>query len=191
LAMPKFTIYPPQTILINIIMSIFLISDIMDREDVSTTISATKTTTIAVSRETKEVLRRIGEKGESYDDIIRGLLSKIAWEEADKRWNKILEEDEFILYSSGRVMTFRVFISRTFQRQFYSLPEEMQERIREGLQVLKKDPFKARPSADIKPLKDTNPRKYRLRVGNYRIIYCVESDAVKVIELFKRERGYR
>ncbi|MHA1280830.1 MAG: type II toxin-antitoxin system RelE family toxin [Candidatus Helarchaeota archaeon] len=67
----------------------------------------------------------------------------------------------------------------------------MQERIREGLQVLKKDPFKARPSADIKPLKDTNPRKYRLRVGNYRIIYCVESDAVKVIELFKRERGYR
>ncbi|MHA1280829.1 MAG: DUF7557 family protein [Candidatus Helarchaeota archaeon] len=68
----------------------------MDREDVSTTISATKTTTIAVSRETKEVLRRIGEKGESYDDIIRGLLSKIAWEEADKRWNKILEEDEFI-----------------------------------------------------------------------------------------------
>jgi len=55
-----------------------------------------KTTTIAVSRETKEVLRHLGEKGESYDEIIRKLLSKVAWEEADKRWNKILEEDEFI-----------------------------------------------------------------------------------------------
>jgi len=68
----------------------------MGRENKSTTISATKTTTIAVSRETKEVLRRLGEKGESYDEIIRKLLSKIAWEEADRRWNKILEEDEFI-----------------------------------------------------------------------------------------------
>jgi len=40
--------------------------------------------------------RLTGEKGESYDEIIRKLLSKIAWEEADRRWNKIPEEDEFI-----------------------------------------------------------------------------------------------
>ncbi|MCD6512001.1 MAG: hypothetical protein J7K61_00140 [Thermoplasmata archaeon] len=53
-------------------------------------------TTIAVSHETKEALRRLGEKGESYDSIIQKLLSKVAWKELDERWNRILEEDEFI-----------------------------------------------------------------------------------------------
>jgi len=67
----------------------------------------------------------------------------------------------------------------------------MQRRIHAGLKALMKEPFKARSSADIKPLKDTKPQKHRLRIGDYRIIYCVESDNVKVIELFKREREYR
>ena len=39
-------------------------------------------TTIAVSSETKELLRQLGEKGESYDTIIRRLLHEAAMEEA-------------------------------------------------------------------------------------------------------------
>ncbi|RLF94335.1 hypothetical protein DRN50_05615 [Thermococci archaeon] len=54
------------------------------------------TTTIAVSKETKEMLRKLGEKGESYDTIIRSLIEEIGWERLDERWNKILKEDEFI-----------------------------------------------------------------------------------------------
>ena len=53
-------------------------------------------TTIAVSKETKEMLRKLGEKGESYDTIIRSLIEEIGWERLDERWNKILEKDEFI-----------------------------------------------------------------------------------------------
>ena len=54
------------------------------------------TTTIAVSKETKEMLRKLGEKGESYDTIIRSLIEEVGWERLDERWNKILEKDEFI-----------------------------------------------------------------------------------------------
>jgi len=54
------------------------------------------TTTIAVSTETKEKLRHLGEKGESYDDIINKLIEESSWKELDARWNKILKEDEFI-----------------------------------------------------------------------------------------------
>ncbi|MCK5548263.1 MAG: hypothetical protein KAI64_04565 [Thermoplasmata archaeon] len=54
------------------------------------------TTTIALSKETKEMLRHFGEKGESYDRIVRKLIKEASWEELDKRWNKILAEDEFI-----------------------------------------------------------------------------------------------
>jgi predicted CopG family antitoxin len=54
------------------------------------------TTTIAVASDTKEMLRHFGEKGESYDNIIKRLIEKSSWKELDKRWNKILTEDEFI-----------------------------------------------------------------------------------------------
>jgi hypothetical protein len=54
------------------------------------------TTTIAVSMETKEMLRSIGEKGESYDVIIRKLIEEVGIQELDNRWNKILAEDKFI-----------------------------------------------------------------------------------------------
>ena len=53
-------------------------------------------TTIAVKPETKEMLRHFGEKGESYDNIIRRLIEDVGWKELDDRWNKILAEDEFI-----------------------------------------------------------------------------------------------
>ncbi|MBC2696844.1 MAG: hypothetical protein HF976_07855 [ANME-2 cluster archaeon] len=53
-------------------------------------------TTIAVSSETKELLRQFGEKGESYNNIIRKLIKEAGWKKLDNRWNKILENDEFI-----------------------------------------------------------------------------------------------
>ena len=66
----------------------------------------------------------------------------------------------------------------------------MQERIISALKTLEDDPFHSRSGTDIKKLSHTEPTKYRLRVGNYRIIYTVEEKTIKVIEVFKRERGY-
>lgn len=53
-------------------------------------------TTIAVSMETKEMLRHLGEKGESYDVIIKKLIEEVGIKELDSRWNKILADDKFI-----------------------------------------------------------------------------------------------
>jgi hypothetical protein len=53
-------------------------------------------TTISVSVEIKEMLRQLGEKGESYDAIIRKLIRRAGWKSLDDRWNAILEHDEFI-----------------------------------------------------------------------------------------------
>ncbi len=53
-------------------------------------------TTVAVSKETKEILRKLGEKGQSYDDIIQSLIEEKRIEKLDDRWNRILEEDDFI-----------------------------------------------------------------------------------------------
>jgi predicted CopG family antitoxin len=53
-------------------------------------------TTIAISSETKETLRLMGEKDESYEKIIRRLIKEAGLKKLDDRWNRILEKDEFI-----------------------------------------------------------------------------------------------
>ncbi len=53
-------------------------------------------TTLAVSSETKEILRQFGEKGESYEKIIQRLIKDACWKKLDERWNRILKSDEFI-----------------------------------------------------------------------------------------------
>jgi len=53
-------------------------------------------TTIAVSMETKETLRLIGEKDESYECIVRRLIKEAGLKKLDDRWNRILEKNDFI-----------------------------------------------------------------------------------------------
>lgn len=62
--------------------------------------------------------------------------------------------------------------------------------IKKSLKELEKDPYKSRPNCNIKILKYTIPKKYRLRIRNHRIIYIIEAKNVKIIDYVKREVGY-
>lgn len=53
-------------------------------------------TTISVRRETKELLKEFGKKGDTYDQIIRRLVEQASMRELNKRWNRILEGEKFI-----------------------------------------------------------------------------------------------
>ena len=53
-------------------------------------------TTISLKRDTKEMLRKLGSKGQTYDDLIRDLIERASIKEMDVRWNRILDEEEFI-----------------------------------------------------------------------------------------------
>jgi len=88
-------------------------------------------------------------------------------------------------------MTYRVTLSETAARQLRKLPKEVCDRIVRTLQFLREDPFRSRPKVDILPIQGTDPRKYRLRVGDYRAVYAVLGNEVQVIEVFSRGRGYR
>ena len=88
-------------------------------------------------------------------------------------------------------MTFRVALSETTARQLRKLPSDQRNRIVRGLRVLEEDPFRPRPKADIRPIEGTDPKKYRIRIGEYRAVYAVVGRDVKILEVFTRERGYR
>jgi len=87
-------------------------------------------------------------------------------------------------------MLYKVLVSKTFQKKFYRLQKNLQDSLRTTLKELEKDPYLSRPKCDIKLLIDIKPKKYRLRIGNYRVIYTIVNKEVKVIDLLKRETGY-
>ncbi len=87
-------------------------------------------------------------------------------------------------------MNYKVLVSKTFQKKFYKIPKNTQNLFKKTLVELEKDPYTSRTNCDIKILKDTKPKKYRLRISNYRIIYIIRDKEVKIIDLLKRETGY-
>jgi mRNA interferase RelE/StbE len=85
---------------------------------------------------------------------------------------------------------YEVLLSESAIRQYKRLSSEMQKRVKSNLGELKNDPYKARPKADIKRLKGPKRDYYRLRIGNYRAIYVVEKQKVKVAKILPRSSVY-
>ena len=85
-------------------------------------------------------------------------------------------------------MTYEILISTTFKKQLTKLEDELKGRVKKALKKLGEDPYKSRSSVDIKKLAGTDPTKYRLRVGDYRVFYTIEeeNEVIKVIEGFRR-----
>ena len=55
-----------------------------------------ETTTIPLTKETRDLLKRYGQKGETYDELIRRLLEVAEQMEFARRQKRILEEEEFV-----------------------------------------------------------------------------------------------
>jgi mRNA interferase RelE/StbE len=85
----------------------------------------------------------------------------------------------------------QVVVSPRAATQLDELSPKERRRVVTALHALAQDPFRPRPGADIKKLEGTEPPKYRLRVGDLRAVFAVDEAKVYVLELFKRNRGYR
>ncbi len=44
---------------------------------------------------------------------------------------------------------------------------------------------------DIKLLKDSNPPEFRLRVGDYRLLFHEDGDTVRIVSVKHRREAYR
>jgi len=86
----------------------------------------------------------------------------------------------------------KVLVSKSAARQLERLERKAAQRVRGKLRVLEDDPFRNRPGADIRLLwGDDDPPLYRLRVGDYRILYFVAGKEVRVTEVLHRSQAYR
>jgi len=85
---------------------------------------------------------------------------------------------------------FRIYISKRAATRLRRLPISDKELILKRLEVLSEDPFHSRSKADIKKLKGGRYRYYRLRVGDYHIVYETVGDEVRVRRVIHRKEGY-
>jgi len=90
-------------------------------------------------------------------------------------------------------MSYQVLVHRKAQDYLYQLPTSTRNKIKSGLSELEDDPLTPRPKADIRKLTGTKGRghAYRLRVGDYRIVYGVEKKTVFVTLIFHRGKDYQ
>ena len=92
-----------------------------------------------------------------------------------------------ILLSSN----YKLLFSKIALKQFEYLDKTLQIRIKKSLAFLVKNPFEKQSGADIKYLTGfDDPKLYRLRVGDYRIIYTVETKNIKITKIGKRGNVY-
>ena len=86
---------------------------------------------------------------------------------------------------------FEVFLSKIANNFLLSLDEKTRERIKSSLRELETDPYRNRSGADLKKLHSTHkPDLYRLRVGDFRAMYFISGNKVKVTEIIRRGKGY-
>ena len=87
---------------------------------------------------------------------------------------------------------YRVFLSQTAISQLSLLDAKQKTRVKDVLASLEDDSFRRRSGSDIKKLVTPDePPLYRLRIGDYRAIYFVIGNEVRVTEIIHRSKGYK
>ncbi|MHB8396034.1 MAG: type II toxin-antitoxin system RelE family toxin [Thermoplasmataceae archaeon] len=86
--------------------------------------------------------------------------------------------------------SYEVLISQTAAKELKALEGNLQVRIKEKLMELAEDPSNRSGRLDIKKLSTTRRHYYRLRVGEYRIIFFTEKKSIKVVRIANRSNVY-
>ena len=86
-------------------------------------------------------------------------------------------------------MTFTLLLERQAEKELRSLPRQILKRIDKRLLALAKDPW---PRGSAK-LKGKESEGWRIRAGDYRILYTVDStrNEIKVYRIKHRREAYR
>ena len=81
-------------------------------------------------------------------------------------------------------MSYAVELSKKADKDLQKLPAQVQQRVAKGLKLLRDD-----LQGDVKRLTNFTP-EYRLRVGNYRVLFEIEDNTVVVQRILHRKDAY-
>ncbi len=83
-----------------------------------------------------------------------------------------------------------VLVSTTASKEFKTLQKKEQDRIREKLNELAENPYDGSNRLDTKKLSETKHTYFKLRVGDYRLIYYLQEETIRVVRIAIRSDAY-
>ncbi len=88
-------------------------------------------------------------------------------------------------------MSKAILLSKIAGKQLGSLPEDIRNKVKKALYSLS-EPEKG-GMLDTKKLKGVRGGAdlFRLRIGNYRVVYFEDVDSFRIIQIFHRGKGYK
>jgi mRNA interferase RelE/StbE len=90
-------------------------------------------------------------------------------------------------------MPYQILIHKKAQDFIDKQQEKIKKQILATIRELVVDPYTPRPKADIKKLSGTKGREdaYRIRTGDYRLVYAIENKKVYITIIFHRGKEYQ
>ena len=88
--------------------------------------------------------------------------------------------------------SYSVLIDRRVEKDLDDVPDHIASRFMRLLDEFEKDPIRPRPRFDVKHLKGFPGNLYRLRIGDYRVLYSVdkENKTVRITTIAHRSGAY-
>lgn len=85
---------------------------------------------------------------------------------------------------------YRIEFTKVALKEFLAVPEPIRRRIGDGLTAIAKAP--RAPNNNVKALRG-RPDHFRLRVGDWRAVYCLRDDVMwlLVVRVARRDKVYR
>ncbi|MGQ4894433.1 MAG: type II toxin-antitoxin system RelE family toxin [Candidatus Njordarchaeia archaeon] len=83
---------------------------------------------------------------------------------------------------------FKILIEKKAVRTLRKLDEKTRKRITDALKLIEQEGFSAK--LNIKKLSGYK-NYYRLRIGNYRILFELSRDVIRVFSILPRKKAYR
>ncbi|MBU4373423.1 MAG: type II toxin-antitoxin system RelE/ParE family toxin [Euryarchaeota archaeon] len=84
---------------------------------------------------------------------------------------------------------YEVLIDERVEKDLGKVPKHVVEKFLKLLDEFEKNPIRPRSGFDVKPMEGYPNNTYRLRIGEYRVLYSVDNEAKKVRITSVRHRG--
>jgi mRNA interferase RelE/StbE len=90
-------------------------------------------------------------------------------------------------------MRYEARLHREVAKTLERMTSQSRSRIIRGLRALEANPYESRAVADIARLSGTKGREdfFRLRIGDYRVIYAAVAGIVYITDFFQRGKEYK
>ena len=90
-------------------------------------------------------------------------------------------------------MPYKVRLHREVAKTLERMSPQLRSRVIRELRALETNPYESRAGADIARLIGAKGREdlFRLRIGDYRVIYAVVAGIVYITDIFHRGKGYK